>query len=157
MKKILWLALIPIVGVLLTWAFIEGRKEMEIERERERPIQVPPRVKNENGKTRVVLDEKTRALAGIETQRPSPEKGGLLLPRSAILRQEGAAWVFAEVARGEFERRSVQILRFGEERIVVSSDAIRPDAVVVTTGAQLLLSEELKSQIQVLGDEGGGH
>jgi hypothetical protein len=32
------------ITVLLVWAFLEGRAELAREREREKPVQVPPRV-----------------------------------------------------------------------------------------------------------------
>ena len=47
------------------WGFIEGRRELALERERERPVKAPLRVIAERGERVVVLSGKTRELAGI--------------------------------------------------------------------------------------------
>jgi len=72
---------------------------------------------------------------------------GVVVARSAVVRYAGRAWVYTQTAPDKFTRREVTL------------DSPRPDGWfthslqrgerVVVNGAQLLLSEELKSQIQV--------
>lgn len=52
---------------LAIWGFIEGRKELEMERERERPVNAPSRLSVEGGRAAVILDQSARARAGITT------------------------------------------------------------------------------------------
>lgn len=52
---------------LAIWGFIEGRKELEMEHERERPVNAPSRLSIEDGQSAVVLDQTTRIKAGITT------------------------------------------------------------------------------------------
>ena len=70
MKKALkWLiGIILVVGVIggLTFAFIEGRKEMERERERERPVKVPPKVSRApSGENVITFDAETQKRAAL--------------------------------------------------------------------------------------------
>jgi hypothetical protein len=62
------LAIIVVLGIgsLLIWAFVEGRKEAAMERERERPVKAPPRVSTEKGESIVTLDRATQKMSGIE-------------------------------------------------------------------------------------------
>lgn len=52
---------------LAIWGFIEGRKELEMERERERPVNAPSRLSIEDGQVAVILDRSARTRAGITT------------------------------------------------------------------------------------------
>lgn len=53
------------IGALLIFAFIEGRKELALERERERPIRAPSRLSTQDGERVVTLDRTTRDKSGI--------------------------------------------------------------------------------------------
>ena len=75
---------------------------------------------------------------------------GVVLPRAAVVRQSGRTWVYVQTAADEFARREVKLEDPVAEGWFTRSLAARTR--VVTTGAQALLSEELKSQIQV-GEE----
>ena len=61
-----------VVGVLglAVWGFLEGQKELTMEREREKPVKAPLRVVTDKGEHVVVLDEKTRARAGLGVATP---------------------------------------------------------------------------------------
>ena len=55
---------------LAVWGFLEGRKELEREREREQPVKAPLRVVTEHDERIVVLDEKARDRAGLNVAAP---------------------------------------------------------------------------------------
>ena len=56
-----------IIGLLL-FAFVEGRKELALEREREAPIKVPPRIsRTAEGDLAVTIDNVTQKRMGLET------------------------------------------------------------------------------------------
>lgn len=71
-KTVRWtLAVAGVAGVtaLLAWAFIEGRAELARERERERPIKVPPRIaRAAGGELVVTLDHDTQVRLGLVTE-----------------------------------------------------------------------------------------
>lgn len=60
-------AIIVLAGVaaLLVWAFVEGRKELTMEQERERPIQAPSRVSIQDGERVITLDQAAQMKSGI--------------------------------------------------------------------------------------------
>ena len=81
---------------------------------------------------------------------PGAPRQGVTLPRAAILRQSGKAWVYVQTGADQFARREVNL----EDEAAAGwfTRSLAPGDRVVTTGAQTLLSEEFKSQIQV-GEE----
>lgn len=83
-------------------------------------------------------------------QLPGAPRRGVVVPRAAVVRQSGRTWVYLQTAPDEFSRREVSLEEPSNEGWFTRS--LAAGARVVTTGAQALLSEELKSQIQV-GDE----
>ena len=55
------------MGVLAAWGIIEGRSQAAREAERAGPVQVPSRVKlDDGGDSAVILDERTRKRSGVE-------------------------------------------------------------------------------------------
>ncbi len=72
---------------------------------------------------------------------------GLLAPSDALIRYGGLTWVFIRGAGGAFERRAVELLQPTADGWLVAGDVTAGESVV-TRGAQLLLSEQLKSQIE---------
>lgn len=80
--------------------------------------------------------------------------GGVLIPHSAAVWWQGKPWVYVQRSPGHFARIEVPADQPTPEGFIVRSGLRAADHVVVT-GAQLLLSEEFRSQIQV-GEEGGG-
>lgn len=72
---------------------------------------------------------------------------GILIPHSAIVWWQGQAWVYEQTAPTRFTRRAVPTDQpLGDGYFAASGFA--PGAKVVTQGAQVLLSEEFRSQIQ---------
>ena len=79
---------------------------------------------------------------------------GVLIPHSATVWWQGKPWVYVQRSPGHFARVEVQTDQPAPEGFIVHG-GLRANDHVVVTGAQLLLSEEFRSQIQV-GEEGGG-
>ncbi len=71
---------------------------------------------------------------------------GVRIPPSAVVRFGGKAWVYVRVAPDQFERRALAVDRPLADGLF--TDALGSDAQLVTSGAQLLLSEEFKFQIK---------
>ena len=76
---------------------------------------------------------------------------GELVPESAVVRWQGKDWVYVRTAPDSFVRREVSadVPAAGGGYVVASLPA---DAEIVTQGAQVLLTEELRPQLQG-GDE----
>jgi len=77
-----------------------------------------------------------------------PQKG-FALPRSSVLRHDGATWVFVQEEGEKFVRRSVTLVApLDGERgwFIAEGRGIAADDLIVEVGAQALLSEELKAQ-----------
>lgn len=70
---------------------------------------------------------------------------GILVPDAAIVRWQGRPSIYVAVADGEFARRSVSTEIMTPEGWLVRS-GLPAGAPVVVTGAQLLLSEEIKAR-----------
>lgn len=139
MKKLMVFLFLTLLVGLGIWAFIEGRKEMQKEREREKPVQTEPRTKKEPDGTSVVeLEPETLKLSGIVIERV---RG--LLKQDAIVVADGSVYYFTELRPGVFARK-----------ICASGACIAADEKVVIHGAQVLLSEERKGIIRI-GEEGG--
>ena len=81
---------------------------------------------------------------------PGPARSGVVVPGSAVVRQSGRTWVYVQTGAERFARRPVVL----EEPTAQGSftRSVSSGNRVVTVGAQTLLSEEFKSQIQV-GEE----
>jgi multidrug efflux pump subunit AcrA (membrane-fusion protein) len=77
---------------------------------------------------------------------------GTVVPRSAVVRADGRAWAYAQLADDRFARREVDVTHPLETGYFVA-ELWKAGDRVVTSGAQLLLSEERKAQIRV-GEEG---
>jgi hypothetical protein len=77
-----------------------------------------------------------------------PRLHGVLLPRSAIVRQQGQAWVYVQTGDRTFERKLVVLEHALDDGWFVDANAA-PAGRVVIGGALTLLSEELRSQIHL--------
>lgn len=75
---------------------------------------------------------------------------GVLIPQSAIIWWQGNAWVYQQTAPGRFVRRLVPTDTPVTNGIFVST-GFSPGDQIVIRGAQALLSEEFRSQIQSEG------
>jgi HlyD family secretion protein len=79
---------------------------------------------------------------------PGEARKGVLLPRSSLVRREGALWAYVQAGPDRFVRRAVRSARpSGEGHFV--TDGFAAGESVVVAGAQLLLSEELRVKIKV--------
>jgi hypothetical protein len=76
---------------------------------------------------------------------PGEHRAGVLLPRSAIVRFNGATWVYLQTSDETFQRQEVSLEDPLEDGWFVSS-GLKAQDKVVTVGGQQLLSEELKGQ-----------
>jgi membrane fusion protein, multidrug efflux system len=76
----------------------------------------------------------------------APQKG-VRVPDSALLRYGGLSWVFVREERDKFERRAVTLQSPTPDGWFIP-DGLAAGDVVVVHGAQLLLSEQLKAQIE---------
>jgi len=82
-------------------------------------------------------------------QVPGNAAKGVLIPYSAVVRFGGKAWVYRQVADDKFTRQEVAPDRSSSRGFLVTQGVSAGDRIV-TVGPQILLSEEQKSQIQVL-------
>ena len=78
--------------------------------------------------------------------RAGKQSTGWLVPRGAVVRHAGLGWIFVKVDAETFARREIALDRQHADGWLVHEDSGTP---VVVTGAQSLLSEELKSRIQM--------
>lgn len=77
---------------------------------------------------------------------------GLNIPATAVVWWQGNAWVYVEISPGQFTRRELAAdLPLADGWFVTQGFSV--DEAVVSRGAQLLLSQELRGQIQM--GEGG--
>ena len=75
------------------------------------------------------------------------EQTGVVIPRSAVVWTQGSAWCYVEDSIGRFVRTEVATIDPNSQGWFVTR-GITPGARVVVAGAQTLLSEEFRSQIQ---------
>jgi hypothetical protein len=78
---------------------------------------------------------------------PGPSERGVLIPSRAILRFQGQTWVYVQSAPDEFVRRAV-MLDHPVHGGWLAASGFQPNQQVVVSGAQVLLSEEMKSQLE---------
>ena len=79
-----------------------------------------------------------------------PEMPGVIIPASAVVWSGGTAWVFVAGGKDRFFRREIPTDAPVENGWFVVK-ALSPGDRIVTGGAQVLLSEEFRSRIQVEG------
>ena len=84
-------------------------------------------------------------------QAPGAVQEAVIVPNSAIVRSGGRTWVYRQIGNEKFTRREVAVDFTGDKGILTSKN-LTPGEHIVVKGAQLLLSEEQKSEIQI-GDE----
>lgn len=75
---------------------------------------------------------------------------GVLIPASAVVWWQGKAWIYLQRKEGQFERIEIPTGHAVQDGWFAANGLSRSDRVVAT-GAQLLLSEELRSQIKIGG------
>lgn len=81
-----------------------------------------------------------------------PARAGVIVPTSAVVWTQGKAWVYVQERGTRFERRALPTDVPLDEGWFITQGLAAGERVV-TVGAQALLSEEFRAQIQV-GEEG---
>ena len=79
---------------------------------------------------------------------PEKPREGFALPRSAVLRHDGRTWVFVQEEEGKFVRKPVALdtpLDGEKGWFVPAEGGLKADDLIVATGGQVLLSEEMKA------------
>lgn len=76
---------------------------------------------------------------------PGPRKAGVVVPRSAIVRVMGRSFAYVQTGTDQFARKEVPLDNPVEDGYLATANFAAGDRVV-TQGAQILLSEEFKSQ-----------
>ena len=76
---------------------------------------------------------------------PGKPEQGVVVPRSAIVRHEGEAFVYVQMSEGLFLRKEVE-LHHPTAKGWFTDEGFKPGDKLVTVGAQQLLSEELKGE-----------
>jgi multidrug efflux pump subunit AcrA (membrane-fusion protein) len=82
------------------------------------------------------------AVSGLLTF-PGEPQSGVTVPRDAVIRFNGTAWVYLQTGDETFERTEVPVDRPTQQGWFVAG-RLKPESKVVTVGAQQMLSEELK-------------
>ncbi|HEV2453406.1 MAG TPA: hypothetical protein VGY98_04050 [Verrucomicrobiae bacterium] len=83
-------------------------------------------------------------------QLPVGAEYGAIIPDTAVVRSDGSDWIYVEASQTNFERRKIVLDRPANGGWFVTNRLAADDKVVVA-GAQVLLSEEHKAEIQ-MGD-----
>jgi hypothetical protein len=85
----------------------------------------------------------------ISADLPKSDKGeqGVMVPRSAVVRYANKTWVYQGLDAGKFTRREIVPTQTTSDGYFVTQN-LKPGMRIVVTGAQTLLSQELKGQIQ---------
>ncbi|MHB1677197.1 MAG: efflux RND transporter periplasmic adaptor subunit [Sulfuriferula sp.] len=101
--------------------------------------------------TDTLLPVGTRIVAYL----PMSDQGmqGIFMPSSAIVWFGGQPWVYVQLDKDHFSRRTVSQQSPSDGGFFVTQ-GFKPGVAVVVKGAQLLLSEEFRAQIKT-GEEGG--
>lgn len=147
MKKLLLPFALIGIAALGVWGFMEGRHEVAMEALREKPVNVPPRMVEENEQHLLSLSDADKLAGGITMEALSPQA----VPTSALVWWGDKAWVYVETSPGKFLKTAVTIKRFEQEHYEV--EGVSSPARIVTQGAQLLLSEEERGSIEVGEDD----
>ena len=69
------------------------------------------------------------------------------MPRETVVRFNGTTWVYVQTGDDTFQRTEAKLDRPLDKGWFVR-EGLKPQARVVSVGAQQLLSEELKGQIE---------
>jgi hypothetical protein len=75
------------------------------------------------------------------------KQAGVAVPRNAIVRFNGTAWVYVQTGDETFQRTEAKLERPLQDAWFVR-EGLKPETKLVTTGAQQLLSEELKGEAE---------
>jgi len=83
------------------------------------------------------------------------ELNGVVVPQESVVWYQGSAWIYVEISPGKFSRVEINTDNsFGDGFFIPTNSELKPGAVIVKNGAQLLLSEELTPAQSSGGGEG---
>jgi hypothetical protein len=88
----------------------------------------------------------TRFTAWLADEEDDKQSNGVIIPEHAVVWHLGQSFVFIKTAADQFERRLLPELIPGPNGYFAST-GFKPNEDIVTTGAQTLLSQELKNLI----------
>lgn len=97
---------------------------------------------------KILLNEEIFTQSGLATAKAVQERGQITIPTNAVIWWDDKAWVYAEQDNYIFLRVPVEITATAENGNYAVT-GIAPSAAVVTTGAQLLLSEEMRGNMHM--------
>jgi len=99
----------------------------------------------------VAVPAKHHLRPGLAVTAHVPTQGtpliGVQIPRSSVLRHGGRTWVYVKTGEDRFERRDTLLYQPTSKGWFATS-GVAPGEKIVVDGAQLLLSEERKAQIE---------
>lgn len=101
-----------------------------------------------NGASHATLLPGMNVVALVSTGRP---RAGVIIPRSAVVWLQGNAWAYVRVKPDQFARRVVSTNEPAPAGYFEQT-GFSPGDTIVIQGPQILLSEEFRSSIEVLGD-----
>ena len=73
---------------------------------------------------------------------------GVVVPRSAVVRHEQRVWVYVQTDQATFARKQIGLNHPTDGGWFIA-EGLSPSDRIVVSGAQILLSEELKPQIRL--------
>ena len=106
-------------------------------------------LKGETGETWLLKSTLLNLASGspvVVYARDKNKQLGVLIPEGAIVRFAGESWIYLQNNPDYFERSIVNTTQSNSDGVF--SQQIKPDQMIVTVGAQTLLSEELRHQIE---------
>ncbi|HEY8795776.1 MAG TPA: HlyD family efflux transporter periplasmic adaptor subunit [Gemmatimonadaceae bacterium] len=105
--------------------------------------------------TPVIATTSDGRAVGDRTHSSSAASGGVVVPDAAVVQWEGLAWAFVERGPRSYVRERVMTDNpvTGGYIVTSASSRLEPGDLVVTRGAQQLLSEEFRTHVQ-MSDEG---
>lgn len=117
----------------------------------DRAATTDPQVQGE-GFLFVATNRPARLAAGLAVtgflQMPGEVRSGVVVPDAAVVRSDEQAWIYVQTGDTHFTRREILLNQPVAGGWLVTN-AVAPDDKVVVVGAQMLLSEERKSEIKL--------
>ncbi len=80
-------------------------------------------------------------------------KTGVVVPKSALIWYLGQSFVYLKTSNETFTRQRINDYSVVADGLFIEHSALQPGVQVVITGAQLLLSEEMRAQIPIEENE----
>ena len=164
------MAVVTAVSVVTGAVFLplaQARKDRSGKKQPPKIIPIQSQISVLDGQTVITMSGQAEKLAGIVTARLKSASGrsglkpgtglnvrlpvgrkdtAVAVPNSAVVWAEGKPWVYQETAPGRFVRRPVEATEPHGKGIFVRL-GLSPGDKIVVRGAQVLLSQEIRSKI----------